>query len=134
MEKTLFVYIEQSLCSLKGNIADVCFGHRLSFLFEGLHNLIQIPVNVLKDEVGIGGVPNKFFEFDYVWMNQFTQSFDLWQLQTLVPSRVLLFQLFNGYDLFRLLVLSLLDAAESPAAQLCQDPILLHVIFKCQTI
>lgn len=98
-----------------------------AFLLEGLRELVDVLVYVLKDEVGVCVVPDELLEFDDVGVHELAQCLDLRQLQALVPGWVLLLQLLYSYYLVGVSILGLLHAAEGPTAQLRYHPILLHI-------
>lgn len=96
MKKALFVYIEDSFSELLGyeaNFALLQFG---AFFFAVSHEFIQIFFYVLEYEIGLVDDSDDFFEFDYVGVVHLPERLDLRQLQTLLPSAVLLLQSFYG--------------------------------------
>jgi hypothetical protein len=105
MEKTLFVYIEDSLCKLFGYEANLVLLQFDALLLTLCHKFVQIFFDILKYEIGLVDDSDNLFKFDNVGVIHLPQSFNFRQLQTLLPSAIFLLQSFDRQNLFSFFVL-----------------------------
>ena len=87
----------------------------LEFLLH--HKFEDIFVHKLKYEIQLVVVFDDLVKLDYVGVMEFFEDLDLIEVDAFFPVGVLLFHLFDGYDLFGLFVYGLDDRAETAVAQ-----------------
>ncbi len=112
MEKTLLVDVEHGLRQLPRDEADFLLLQLPPFFLAVGHELIEVFLDILKDEVGLVDHADDFLEFDYVGVVHLAQGLDFRQLQTLLPGAVFLLEPLDRHYLFGLTVLCLLHVAE----------------------
>ncbi len=87
----------------------------LKFLLH--HKFKHIFVHELKNEIQLVVVLYDFMKLDYVGMVKLFEDLDFIEVNAFFPVGVLLFHLFDGYNLFGLFVNGLDDRAETAVAQ-----------------
>ena len=88
-------------------------------MFEFLlhHELKDIFVHELKNEIQLVVIFNDLVKLDYVRVVKFFEYLDFIKVDAFFPVGVLLFHLLDSYDLFGLLVDGLDDRAETAIAE-----------------
>lgn len=96
MKVVVLVHVSQPLQGLKHNISNLVFTEEF---LPFLHELVDIDVEVFKDEVEYVLVENDFVELNDVGVRQLHEGLDLSQTDALIPLVVLLLHLLYGHDL-----------------------------------
>ena len=127
MEEAVFVHVRQPSQDLIDHRFYFCFRKTTALLLHlGVH-LVQIVLQVLEDHVQFIRNQQHFLKFDDVGAVEFAEGLDVPQFDTLIPTVVLLFHLFDGDDFASLGVGGLVDAAESPVAEGLEGLVFLHI-------
>lgn len=108
-------------------ILDFSFGEGLSFFFHFGIDFVKIVVEVLENHVELLRNQKNFFQFDDVAVVQFSQRFNLPQLDAFVPTRILLLHLLDRHHLSRLDIGCLIHCPEGTISQGLYRLILLHI-------
>jgi hypothetical protein len=98
------------------------------FLLHLAVHHVNIVVKVLEDHVQLLGDQEHLFEFDDIGMVQFPQRFYFAQVDTLVPSGILLFHFFDSYDLACLYIACLVDRSERTISQNLDSLVFIHLL------
>lgn len=130
VEEALLVDVEHSFRQLPCDDSYLLLLEFGALLLAIGHEFVEILFDVLKYEVSLVDDPDHLFEFDYVWVVHLAQRLDFRKLQTLLPRAILLLQTLDGDDLLGLSVFGLLHVTEWPWAQLFQNLVFLHPLFK----
>ena len=91
-----------------------------------LHQLIQVLLHVLKDEVEYVVLPDDLLELDDIGVAKLLQGLNLAQIHRLLPRVVLALHAFDGDLLARVDALAEHDRAEGAIAQLVQRYVAIH--------
>ena len=94
MEEAVPVHVRQTKHSLEHDAFDLLLRELLCSIF---HQLVDVLLHVLKDEIQVVIHTNHFFELDDLWMVQFSKRLDLSKGHALLPRVELLLHLFDSY-------------------------------------
>ena len=130
VEEALSVDVLKGLCQLTGDVPYFALSQPLPRFLAVGHQAVEVPFDVLEDEVGFVDDPDDFLEADDVGVLHLPEGLDLRELEALFPGPVLLLEALDGDDLSRFPVLRHFDVAERPGSQLLCHPVLLHYYLK----
>jgi len=96
MKETSPVHVAEALNHLKHHLPHFLIRKHLMLLSPPLNQLIEIHIEKLKDEVEDILMTKHFLQLYYIWMLQLKQGFHLWVRHSILPRRILLFELLHG--------------------------------------